>query len=793
MVGAQWMWFRVEWRTRWRALVGLLLLIAFATVAVESTVAGARRGATAMDRLLERTEPATMLVLLNQGAFDWEVVRSMPQVASLSAFAVTGYGIEGIGDNPDLDPTELGGFPFLDDQLLNTVERPVLLDGRIPNPSRADEVAVSPNFAERFDKGVGDRVTLHLYSAEQLDSYDEGTPAGPMIESTIVGIIRSPWLHDTADNASGGLVPSAGLYEQYPENVVGTTGAVNVNAVVRLIDGAAGVDEFQREFTRLTGIENADFQNLADAAQHTRDVTSFEARAMLLLALTALLASMVLLGLAISRYCAATFSDLEVLRAFGLTPAQIRLACTLGPASAAVGAVVLAGAGALWVSRWFPVGSAALVEPSPGTSFDPLVLLPPIIMVPLVAVIASLVSLRSARRTVESAERISFVDAATSNWPLTAALGTRFALSGRSTRGSASGRPALLGSILGITGVVAALTFAHGISDATNGFERFGQTYELATFLGAGGQDFVDPSPTLATIAADPDVDGVLDATNDVARTDSGSVSLFSYSPVGDPIAVVVTEGRLPTTSSEIALAPLSADQAGVGTGDTITLDGPDGSATLTVTGIAFVPAGPHNGYASGGWVLPGAFDDLFDGFRFHFGLVSTTPGIDPGIVIDRLADEGIDLGPGPIIPPAERGELAKLQTVPMLLAAFLALLGVGAVAHTLSSTARRRRHDVAMLRALGMRPRDSGAIVYVQAGVIALAGVVFGVPLGLVLGRTVWRSVALDTPIEVVVPQAWSAVALVVLAVFATAAILAVWPSKRLASLQLASELRSE
>ncbi len=58
-----------------------------------------------MDRLLERTEPATMLVLLNQGAFDWDVVRSMPQVAAVSAFAVTGFGVEGHrrppGDQPD--------------------------------------------------------------------------------------------------------------------------------------------------------------------------------------------------------------------------------------------------------------------------------------------------------------------------------------------------------------------------------------------------------------------------------------------------------------------------------------------------------------------------------------------------------------------------------------------------------------------------------------------------------------------------------------------------------------------
>ena len=170
------MLFRIEWRSRWRALVGLLLLIAFATLAVEATTAGARRGATAMDRLLERTEPATMMVLLNQGAFDWDVVRSMPQVASLSAFAVTRFGIEGISDDPDLDTSEIGGFPFVDDQLMNTIERPVVLEGRLPDPSRADEVTVSPNFADHFDKGVGDRVTLHLYSAEQLEDYDEGDP-----------------------------------------------------------------------------------------------------------------------------------------------------------------------------------------------------------------------------------------------------------------------------------------------------------------------------------------------------------------------------------------------------------------------------------------------------------------------------------------------------------------------------------------------------------------------------------------------------------------------------------------
>lgn len=787
------MWFRAEWRTRWRALVGLLLLIAFATAAVTATTAGARRGTTAIDRLLAETRPLTVMVLLNRGAFDWDVVRAMPQVESLSAFAVTGFAVEGIGVNPDVDGMRIGTFPFVDDQMWNTLERPVVLDGRLPDTTRADEVAVTQKFVESFHKRVGDKVTLHLYNAEQLDTFDEGEPRGPTVDATIVGVIRSPWFSDHPDSPTGVVFSSPGLAAQYPDNIVGTDGVVNVNALVRLKQGEAGINEFEREFTQVTGIENAEFQNLYDDARHTRDVTAFEARVLLLLSLVALTAAMVLVGVAISRYCAASFANLEVLRAFGLTPTQTLFAVAIGPVSVAGIGALIGGATAWWASRWFPVGSAALVEPSPGVSFDPLVLLVPVVVVPLLVFTACSLSLRSARRSDQSATRVSVVEAATTSWPLTLGIGTRFALSGRSTLNSASGIPALVVAVLGIAGVVAALTFSHGIADATNGYQRFGQTYELGAFFGEGGNDFIDAQATLTTIAADPDVDGVMDAPNDVANSSTGSVSLFAYQPVGDPIDVVITRGRLPATSSEIALAPSSAKQANVDVGDTIALSGPKGSETLTVSGLAFVPAGPHNSYSSGGWVLPDTFAGLFDGFRFHFGLVSTRPGADPQAVIDRLGVQGVQVDPGPIIPPKERSELAELRTMPLYLAGFLAVLGVGAVAHTLASTARRRRHDVAMLRALGMRPRDSSAIVFVQAGAIGLVGLAFGLPLGLALGRLVWRTVANDTPVEFVVPDDWSMIAVTTTVVMALVAVLAVWPSRRLAHLELARELRTE
>ena len=97
------------------------------------------------------------------------------------------------------------------------------------------------------------------------------------------------------------------------------------------------------------------------------------------------------------------------------------------------------------------------------------------------------------------------------------------------------------------------------------------------------------------------------------------------------------------------------------------------------------------------------------------------------------------------------------------------------------------------MLRALGMRPRDTTTIVFVQAITIATVGLAIGIPLGLAVGRAVWRTVANDTPIEFVVPDSWDIIAVTTAVALAVAAALALWPSVRLARLQLARELRTE
>ena len=655
---------------------------------------------------------------------------------------------------------------------------------------------MSTNFVEHFGRGVGDHVTLHLYSPEQVDAFDDGVPAGPTVEATIVGVIRSPWFLDSSGASHGGVFPSPGLYAEFAPNFLGATGVGNINALVKLHDRSEqGIQAFEDEFTRVTGIENIEEVDLLSVANHARNVVRFETRALLLLAAAAAAASALMIGLAISRFCSVSFENLDVLRAFGLTPRQTRFAVAVAPATVGIAGALLGAAVAGFASQWFPIGSASLIEPTPGIDVDVLVLVGVIAAMLVLVVGVSVWSVRASRRLTGDTAAVAgtLVGKLTAGWPLRAAMGTRLALEGGNRRNATNGRAALAAGMLGVTGVVAALMFSTGIADATDGYERFGQTFELASFYGAGGEDFVDATSALTALAADPDVDGTNDAYNDVASSAGGPVSLFSYDAVGDPIDVVVTEGRLPLTESEIALAPDSADADGVRVGDTITLTGPVGTIQLTVSGLAFVPAGPHNSYSSGGWILPAAFDTLFDGFRFHFGLASTVPGADSQAVIDRLAAEGVMVEQGPIIPPTERDELRQLQTVPLLLAGFLAVLGLGAIAHTLTSTARRRRHDFAMLRALGMRPRDTTAVVFVQAAVIAIASLAVGVPAGILVGRALWRGVALDTPVQFVVPDAWAMLAFVCTIVIVVALLLALWPSRRLATVRLGDVLRDE
>jgi hypothetical protein len=388
--------------------------------------------------------------------------------------------------------------------------------------------------------------------------------------------------------------------------------------------------------------------------------------------------------------------------------------------------------------------------------------------------------------------------------PVPTVIGTRFALESGRGASAVPARPALLGAVVGVLGVLATFTFTAGITDAATHPARFGQTSQLEEFLGLNGHAFASAGPALTTVAKDRDVTGVNDGRIAVAYCGQTSITTYTYSPQGGKaLPVVLTGGRMPTTPTEIVLAPLTATELHARVGSVIPLRGTAAPERATVTGIGFVPEGPHNSYADGGWITAASYDRLFQhatyAYKFRIASVSTRPGTDLAALAARLnqaiapANHGHPGQFSPTPPPTEIVQIRDVAVLPVALSVFLVLLAFGAVGHALATAVRRRQHELAVLRALGITRWQARLVVVTQASVLALAGLAFGVPLGLALGLRLWRVVTDSTPLAYHTPLAVWALLLIIPAGLLAANLLAIWPGHRAARLRSGQILRAE
>jgi ABC-type lipoprotein release transport system permease subunit len=620
----------------------------------------------------------------------------------------------------------------------------------------------------------------------------------------IVGVVRSAWFSDS-DGRPGALIATAAIYERYPTNIIDPKSG-SVNALVRLRGGESALPRFRAELARVSGRSDIDTWNMHEQARALERTLRFEASCLFAFAAAALVAAMLLIGQAIARYTSASVEDLRTLSALGMTPRQSVLAASAGPVISATCGALLGVAAAVGASRWFPIGSATPYEPSPGLAADWAVMLPGLVLVPVVVLLCALASawLSAGAHLAGLRDRHSVIasSVARAGLPVPVTVGTRLALETGRGPTAVPVRPALVGAVTGVIGVLAAFTFAGGVSDAASNPRRFGQTHHIETFLGHGDQDFGPARPKLEAVAAHPDVTGVNDGRVDVADAADGktTIPLYSYDPVGRPLDVVVTAGQLPKLPNDVLIAPVTADALGAGVGDDIRLKGRQTTRSMKVVGIGFVPEGAHNSYSAGGYVTAAGYKELFgEHFKFHLGFVSLREGADPGSVLAgvKAAADAVEPGSGAMFdiarpPPAVR-QVQQVQRFPLVLGVFLALLAIGTVGHALAAAVRRRRHDLAVLRALGMTRRQTRGVVVTQASVLALVGLLFGLPLGLALGRTVWRVVADYTPLQYEPPLVVWALLLIGPAALVVCNLLAAWPGRQASRLRISHILRTE
>ena len=245
-------------------------------------------------------------------------------------------------------------------------------------------------------------------------------------------------------------------------------------------------------------------------------------------------------------------------------------------------------------------------------------------------------------------------------------------------------------------------------------------------------------------------------------------------------------------------------DELGVDVGDRVTAQRGDRSAELTVVGTVVLPAiGSYSGADKttlGEGVLTSREVLTTWGPEFDpYGLVVAAD--DRGVVediVDGLAEE-IDLPPGaylavrPPSVPSDVQSLERVRSTPLWLTALLAALIALTVVHALVAAVRSRRREMAVLRTLGFTRRQVLSAVAVQASLIALVGLVIGVPIGLVAGRVAWTVLAerLGAVVELVTPVL--AFGLLAVAVVTLALVVGLVPGLRAARAHPADTLRTE
>jgi ABC-type lipoprotein release transport system permease subunit len=115
-------------------------------------------------------------------------------------------------------------------------------------------------------------------------------------------------------------------------------------------------------------------------------------------------------------------------------------------------------------------------------------------------------------------------------------------------------------------------------------------------------------------------------------------------------------------------------------------------------------------------------------------------------------------------------------------------------VFHALVVTGRRRRRDLAVMRSLGSRPGQASGVIRWQGFVLAGTALLVGVPVGIIGGRLLWRSIADHADVRFVVDAPLVALTLVVgAALIGGSFLLAAGPAWSASHRRPADDLRAE
>jgi len=778
-----WYRFRTTFRSRRGGYLAIVVLIALTGGVAMGAVAAGRRTQSSFPAYLAGTNPsdlAAITAVLNPLAgtdvgYDPNILHAiahLPHVKdtdSASGLNVLPLGPGGAPENVPGFPAAPGNGLGSDDGLGFDHDRLTVVAGRLPDPRRAEDVAVLTSVAQATGLHLGEHVLLGVYTNAQTQSPQFGTAGvAPYrkVDVTVTALVVSAHnlVEDDVDNSVSLAYftpaftrPLLACCSNYTETGIQVTGHRYLDAVDTEIQGVLP-KAFPAPLETSTGVDKAE-----------RAIKP-ESIALGVFGGIAALAALIIAAQVIGRQTRRGVGDLRTLRALGADPATITADTFIGNTGAVVLGALLAVAVAVAVSPLAPIGPVRPVDPTPGLSFDWTVLgLGFLVLVVVLSAVAALLAYRAGPRRAEERRRRAegqtsgVANAAASfGLPAPAVTGVRFALEPGAGSNAVPVRSAILGAALAVVVVVTTVTFSASLNALVSHPRLYGWNWDTILAAG-GGTGNIPQNRATELLDRDPFVQSWSGAYTDDLHIDGQLVPVLGERP-GTAVQPPVLAGHGLTAPGQVALGAITLAQLHKHVGDTVLESSGSGPDTrLHIVGVDTMPTiggpGPHLEMGTGALLssdlIPAAarnpFNDPTTGPEEIF--VNLRPGADHAAAVkslNRISDQlstnfNFGVFVGPVLRPAEIVNYRSMGTTPAILGSALAAGAVVALGLTLVASVRRRRRDLAVLKTLGSTRRQLASVVAWQSSIAVTIGTVVGVPLGIVLGRFLWTVFAND------------------------------------------------
>ncbi len=768
--------FRATLPRRRGAYLSLVLLIGLVGGLAMGSLADARRTELSYSVFLAHTEPSNLALgtaLYNPSlgfktGYDAALVErisGLPHVKRAESYSDV-YTVPIKANGQPTAAAERANMDVLGsvDGLFFNQDRVTVVQGRMANPKRSNEVMMTVSAARELGLRVGQTVSWGTYADDQSNS-SSGTPPLPAIRErlTLVAtvVLNNAVVQDDID-ANG---PTTVILTPALAHRLVTCCANFSFTYLQLDHGGRYVGAVESEIERIVpSVLPYDFFASSVDVTKAQNAIRPEAIALAVFGLIAALAAILIAAQMIGRQMSFWNPEWRTLRVIGASPAMTASDGLLGIVGSVVLGSVLAGAVAVALSPLAPLGPVRPYYPSPGVAFDWTVLGVGIVgLIVVLGAVALAFALRRAphRATTWRRRRVASRlagSAASAGLPASAVLGVRFALEPGAESENVPVRSAILGAVLAVTILIATVVFGSSLNSLVSHPRLYGWNWNYAMMAGGGAGDI--PAKQSATL---------LDHDASVAAWSGyyfGNLEINGLTvPVlgGSPRAAVappILSGHGLDAPDQIVLAPDTLSQIHKVLGDTVRVS--YGATTvhhLVIVGTATMPAvgvGGLTGHPSLGTGALVPYQLLPAPVRNQFNVSPSGPnaifirlksGADAHVALrslDRIAAKvstptnyssyvfGVQR-------PAEIVNYRSMGSTPLYLGLGLTAGAVSALGLTLITSVRRRRRSMAVLRTLGFTGRQLAISLAWQSSVAVVIGLVLGVPLGILLGHWLW------------------------------------------------------